>query len=311
MTTCSSCQADLAPDSRFCSKCGATVRSTSQSSARGDAPPAPPPLPIAAAAPTTPQLSACADTPAVPPPPKLTQPAATQQAPPPAEPPPEEPTSPSRSRLAATVLLGAVGVFLVGIIVVGVSILGGDPPQETADRPPGTETTSPPEETTTTVTKLEPPNPVFASTFGMACSEFPVEGPGSLEGMSNERSIIAMSNNPLMSEMAELADASMFNTMFDDRTLLVPYNAWLEGHSLAEEWRSGERDVALDLPTTLLENVITAQDLIDAGQTTPITGSGRDVTTDGETMMIGDATVLCGNIKTSQGVLFLLDSAPA
>lgn len=127
--------------------------------------------------------------------------------------------------------------------------------------------------------------------------------------MSDESSIAAMSTNPLMSTMAGLVEASDVGVLFDDRTVFVPSNAALEGHTYLEEWQSGERDIALDLTNTLQEDSVDAQELIDAGRSTSLGGSGVKVTTEGDIMMLGQATVLCGNIETSSGILFLIDTA--
>lgn len=214
--------------------------------------------------------------------------------------------------MATRVLLGAVGLFFLAIIILGVSILVSDSSQEATDQPvgpDGTTTTQQQEATTTSEPEPEPPNPAFSSTFGPACDQFPTAGPGSLEAMSNESSIAAMSTNSLMSTMAGLAEASDFGGLFDDRTVFVPSNAALEGHTYLEEWQSGERDIALDLINTLQENLVDAQELIAAGRSTPLAGSGVKVTTEGDIMMVGQATVLCGNIETNSGILFLIDTA--
>ena len=140
MTTCSNCEAELTPGLGNCPKCGASVSSASQSSARDEAPPAPGPLPPVDSAPTAPQASARSNTAAVPPPPKLTQPAPKVQAPPPGQAPPSgqvaadetAPPTPSKSR-PKPAILAIVGVLLVGLLVAGVAVLGGGGSEEATD----------------------------------------------------------------------------------------------------------------------------------------------------------------------------------
>lgn len=94
--------------------------------------------------------------------------------------------------------------------------------------------------------------------------------------------------------------------MYSGTTLLVPNNAAFDTLSANDLsiWESGSSGIG----GHMILKEMSAQDLIDAGTAEILMGNSPPVTIQDGTMVIGNATVLCGNIDTASGTIFLLDA---
>jgi uncharacterized surface protein with fasciclin (FAS1) repeats len=148
--------------------------------------------------------------------------------------------------------------------------------------------------------------------FGAACSAVPASGAGSLEALAQDPVATAASNTPELSTLVTaVKKADLVDTLNSAQgiTVFAPTNdafAAVPKPTL---------DKALGDPKGLLTTVLTYH--VVQGQLTPdqlagshktlqggtiqITGSGEDFTVN------GNSSVVCGNIKTANATVYLID----
>jgi uncharacterized surface protein with fasciclin (FAS1) repeats len=148
--------------------------------------------------------------------------------------------------------------------------------------------------------------------FGAACSAVPASGPGSLDALAQDPVATAAANTPDLSTLVTaVTKANLVNTLNSAQgiTVFAPTNdafAALPKPTL---------DKALGDPDGLLTTVLTyhvvqgqlAPDQLAGshktlqGGTLEVTGSGQDFTVN------GNSSVVCGNIKTANATVYLID----
>jgi len=148
--------------------------------------------------------------------------------------------------------------------------------------------------------------------FGAACSTVPASGAGSLEALAQDPVATAASNTPDLSTLVTaVKKADLVDTLnsAEGITVFAPTNdafAALPKPTL---------DKALGDPKGLLTTVLTYH--VVQGQLTPDQLAGSHKTLQGGTLQItgsgenfkvnGDSGVVCGNIKTANATVYLID----
>jgi uncharacterized surface protein with fasciclin (FAS1) repeats len=155
--------------------------------------------------------------------------------------------------------------------------------------------------------------PMTASApFGAACPTLPASGAGSLDALAQDPVATAASNTPQLSTLVTaVKEAGLAGTLNSAQgiTVFAPTNDAFSALPKAT------LDKALGDPTGLLTTVLTYH--VVPGQLTPdqlagshktlqggtiqVTGSGQDFTVN------GDSSVVCGNIKTANATVYLID----
>ncbi|MEV0611697.1 fasciclin domain-containing protein [Nonomuraea sp. NPDC050404] len=148
--------------------------------------------------------------------------------------------------------------------------------------------------------------------FGMSCSAMPDDGQGSFTGMADEPVATAASHNPLLTALvAAVNKAGLADTLNGAKniTVFAPTN-----DAFAKIDRATLKKVLADKKT--LSDILTYH--VVPGRKTPTdlesgsftTLQGGEVTTmrsdDGYT--VGDATVVCGNVRTRNATVYLIDT---
>lgn len=158
--------------------------------------------------------------------------------------------------------------------------------------------------------------------FGPACGLLPAAGEGSAAGMADDPVATALSNNPLLSTVAGAIGAvpGLADTLNaqEATTVYAPVDgAFAELRAtMGEEAYSALLNDPAALDVLLSHHVAhkrhTAEQLVAAGKTTQL--AGGDVTVRGAaaapalTSAGGTlATVVCGNVATSNATVFLID----
>jgi uncharacterized surface protein with fasciclin (FAS1) repeats len=156
------------------------------------------------------------------------------------------------------------------------------------------------------------PSMTASAPFGAACSTVPASGPGSLEALAQDPVATAASNTPDLSTLVTaVKKAGLVDTLNSAQgiTVFAPTN---DAFSTLPK---ATLDKALGDPDGLLTTVLTYH--VVPGQLTPdqlagshktlqggtiqITGNGQDFTVN------GDSGVVCGNIKTANATVYLID----
>jgi uncharacterized surface protein with fasciclin (FAS1) repeats len=148
--------------------------------------------------------------------------------------------------------------------------------------------------------------------FGAACSAVPASGPGSLEALAQDPVATAASNTPELSTLVTAVQkADLVDTLnsAQDITVFAPVNDAFGALPKAT------LDKALGDPNGLLTTVLTyhvvqgqlAPDQL-AGSHTTLQGGTLEVSGSGEDFKVnGNSSVVCGNVKTANGTVYLID----
>ena len=148
--------------------------------------------------------------------------------------------------------------------------------------------------------------------FGDACAAVPADGPGSFDGMAEAPVATAASNNPVLATLVTaVTEADLVDTLngAEDITVFAPIDdafAAIDKKTL---------DAAMADPKGLLSTVLTYH--VVPGRLTPEKLAGTHETLQGDTLEVtgsgedftvnGSATVVCGNVQTSNATVYLID----
>lgn len=148
--------------------------------------------------------------------------------------------------------------------------------------------------------------------FGPACSAVPTSGPGSVAVIANEPVATAASGIPALSTLvAQVKAAGLVETLntTEGITVFAPVNDAFAAVPAAS------LKTLTDDPTGALANVlkyhVVAGELTPAelpGKHTTLEGKDITVTGSGESFTInGTAQVVCGNVKTANATVYVID----
>jgi uncharacterized surface protein with fasciclin (FAS1) repeats len=156
------------------------------------------------------------------------------------------------------------------------------------------------------------PSTAASAPFGAACSAVPASGPGSLEALAQDPVATAASNTPELSTLVTaVQQADLAGTLNSAQgiTVFAPTNDAFAAVPKAT------LDKALGDPNGLLTTVLTYH--VVPGQLTPdqlagshktLQGGTLEVTGSGEEFTVnGTSGVVCGNIKTANATVYLID----
>jgi uncharacterized surface protein with fasciclin (FAS1) repeats len=165
---------------------------------------------------------------------------------------------------------------------------------------------------TPTPTPTSSPGVGGVELVGEGCGELPQSGPGSIADMATLPTASAVAGNPNLSDFSNDLDAAGLADQFDqatDVTVFAPVNdAYVNvPPEVLDELRA---DSEGELPQVLNYHAVSERltpDAIDGEHPTLQGDSLSITTTDGQIMVNDAATVLCGNIPTANGVVYLID----
>jgi uncharacterized surface protein with fasciclin (FAS1) repeats len=156
------------------------------------------------------------------------------------------------------------------------------------------------------------PSTTASAPFGAACPAVPASGAGSLDALAQDPVATAASNTPELSTLVTaVKKAGLAGTLNSAQgiTVFAPTNdafAAVPKPTL---------DKALGDPKGLLTTVLTYH--VVPGQLTPDQLAGRHKTLQGDTIQVtgsgqdftvnGNSSVVCGNIKTANATVYLID----
>lgn len=158
------------------------------------------------------------------------------------------------------------------------------------------------------------PEPSGATTepFGAGCASLPASGEGSVSEMASQPVATAAASNPALSTLAQaIEQAGLTETLNSakDITVFAPTNeafAKIPKDQL-DKLLADKAQLTKVLTYHVVEGKKTPEDLTSGGALTTMQGGTLNVTGSGEDFTVNDAKVLCGNIQTSNAVVYLID----
>jgi uncharacterized surface protein with fasciclin (FAS1) repeats len=150
-----------------------------------------------------------------------------------------------------------------------------------------------------------------AARIGADCAMIPVKGKGSIGSMSTEQALKAASSNPQLSVfIAAVRRAGLEKTLNarHSYTLIVPANSAFASLSKAEITRL--RNSGFLVKTVryhTLKSKVAPQEFVTGARPLTLQGIPLSLSKSGSVYKVNGATVLCGNIKTRNATVYIVN----
>ncbi|MEV4316244.1 fasciclin domain-containing protein [Actinocrispum sp. NPDC049592] len=185
------------------------------------------------------------------------------------------------------------GLAAAGLAVLGMAACGSSNQAGSGTQPSMTQTTS-------------------AQQFGPACAGVPKDGAGSFAGMAKDPVATAASNNPALSTLVSaVKQAGLVDTLNGARdvTVFAPSNdafAKLPKDTL-DKVLADKATLTKILTYHVVPRTISPMQLA-AGSFETLEKGSLTTSGSGESYKVNDANVVCGNIKTANATVYIVDS---
>ncbi|GAA1247900.1 putative surface protein with fasciclin (FAS1) repeats [Microbacterium phyllosphaerae] len=208
----------------------------------------------------------------------------------------------TKKKVTAAITLGLASAFLLSACSMG----------GTTDEP--SESTAPESSETTAPETMDP----AADLVGPGCAAYAEavpDGAGSVEGMALDPVATAASNNPLLKTLVAAVsgqlnpDVNLVDTLNGDEfTVFAPVDdafAKIDPATI-EALKTDSATLSSILTYHVVPGQIAPSD-IDGTHAT-VQGADLEVTGSGDELMVNDANVICGGVKTANATVYLIDS---
>lgn len=208
----------------------------------------------------------------------------------------------TKKKVTAAITLTLASAFLLSACSMGGSTA--DPAESTA--PESSESTAP-----------ETMDPA-ADLVGPGCSAYAdavPDGAGSVAGMAMDPVATAASNNPLLTTLVSAVsgqlnpDVNLVDTLNGgDFTVFAPVDeafAKIDPATI-ESLKTDSATLSSILTYHVVPGQLSPSDVV--GTQTTVQGSDLEVTGSGDSLMVNDAKVICGGVKTANATVYLIDS---
>lgn len=158
----------------------------------------------------------------------------------------------------------------------------------------------------------------MANLVGPGCADYAEQvpdGAGSVEGMAQDPVSVAASNNPMLTALTDAVsgelnpDVDLASTLDSDEfTVFAPVDeAFAE---IPEEDLTALAEDSEALTSVLTYHVVPGQVAPDeiAGTHTTVQDEDVEVTGEGDELMVGEASVICGGVQTQNATVYLIDA---
>jgi len=162
----------------------------------------------------------------------------------------------------------------------------------------------------TTVQTTAPADP--SAPFGPGCAGLPASGPGSAEAIADQPVATAASQNPQLSTLVSAVTAAGLADTLNQAeaiTVFAPTNdAFAKIPEATLKGVLADKKALTDILTYhVVPELRTSADL-DAGSFKTLQGGTITTMADGDTYTANDARVVCGNLKTRNAVVHVIDT---
>jgi len=148
--------------------------------------------------------------------------------------------------------------------------------------------------------------------FGPACAAVPDSGPGSLAAIADQPVATAAAQSPILSTLATaVTKAGLVDTLNSapNITVFAPINdAFAKIPKSTLDQVLSDKQALTDILTYHVVEQRQTPAQLDAGTLTTLQGGNISTAKEGETYTANDATVVCGNIQTSNATVYLIDT---
>ena len=162
-----------------------------------------------------------------------------------------------------------------------------------------------------------PPLPLSSHTpsttahIGAGCGFIPAAGAGSFSAMSGQRAATAASGNPQLSVFSSaIRTAALRRELNSMRssTLFIPVNsAFAELSRMQLNFLHNPAHLVGVVRYQVVPHMVTPAQIARGGSVVTLSGARLALARRGRAYRINQATVLCGNIKTANGTLYVID----
>jgi uncharacterized surface protein with fasciclin (FAS1) repeats len=165
--------------------------------------------------------------------------------------------------------------------------------------------------TSPSVPAARPPGANSAVRIGAGCGLFPAHGPGSFRSMSTQSVIAATASNPSLSVFSSAIKTSALDGRLSSRnafTLFMPVNSAFSALTRAQTTylRKPANQAAVVLRQVVPAS-ITPSRIARGGVVTTLSGARLTLAKHGANYLVNAAAVVCGNIKTANGTIYVID----
>jgi uncharacterized surface protein with fasciclin (FAS1) repeats len=152
----------------------------------------------------------------------------------------------------------------------------------------------------------------MAGTFGADCAKIPATGMGSFIAMAGDSVTTAASHNPQLTELARAIDKAGLKGKFDSArsiTVFAPDNSAFAAlpKSELDTLMANKSDLADVLKFHIVDRRLTPAELDSMKSVTTMLGQPVKVVKMGSTYEINGAEVVCGDIKTANATVYIIN----
>jgi len=212
----------------------------------------------------------------------------------------------NRKRVSAGLALAIAATFALSACSMGAATTA-EPSDEPSSAPMETEEAEEPME-------MDP----AANLVGPGCAgyaEAVPDGAGSVEGMAADPVATAASNNPLLTTLVAAVsgqlnpEVDLVDTLNGDEfTVFAPVDeafAKIDPATI-EALKTDTATLSAILTYHVVPGQIAPEDIV--GTQATVQGGEVEVTGSGDSLMVNDATVICGGVQTANATVYLIDS---
>src|SRR5258708_1575542 len=153
--------------------------------------------------------------------------------------------------------------------------------------------------------------PSTTARIGAGCGFIPMHGAGSFGAMSGQRAATAASGNPQLSAFSSAIKAAALRGELNRMrafTLFIPVNSAYAALSKVQlDFLRNPANLVEAVRRQVVPHTVTPAQIARGGNVVTLSGARLALTRQGRTYRVNRATVLCGNIKTANGTLYVID----
>ncbi|MGN7979011.1 fasciclin domain-containing protein [Microbacterium sp. 22195] len=210
----------------------------------------------------------------------------------------------TKKKITAALSLGFAGI----LVLAGCTMSGGSDATSEPKAPETSDSASQAPET------MDP----AANLVGPGCADYAKQvpdGPGSVQGMSQDPVAVAASNNPLLTTLVSAVsgklnpDVNLVDTLNGDEfTVFAPVDSAFGKIDAAtiEALKTDSKTLTSILTYHVVPGQIEPSDIVGMHKT--VQGADVDVTGSGDMLKVNDANVICGGVQTANATVYLIDS---